>query len=487
MLSHFSCQWLKPLYNIMMSEKEAIIPLSTVLLLPDGKDQNRIYVDIIIQDDIPVLCINKDTQKKRLMPFKTLYDNNNNFWQREGNWEFYLAGDDLEKIKEKAASKPGVWESDWHTSDTEKPGVEMGYGSEYKTYAEMSVTEKTECLNDNKQRLNKLIALKKKDAAVVTEALVDTTMGAALINHTALEDALRYADDEAKRITQSIVDSTNEMIKSSTQLMTADIFNDELMATLVEKSNGTIVQHITRVYLNGIAFLSYYNDLVSTSRTIQKLRISFAEKYREFYHSLLPHLNIEDIILERVFLGGMRAIPPHLYFKWAVGFLIHDIGKASAVEYHEGESAYDRDIVIDHVKMGYKSIATKTNYPIEASLITGYHHEYYGDSAGYGYFRAYLQQCKKSNPDAKQDYCISYEIKPMLDYQALAYFPAKVLEIIDVYDSVTDPNRLYRKAMTPEEALAMMREDFIVKHKKLDVILFDIFTSFIREKEKQKG
>jgi hypothetical protein len=83
---------------------------------------------------------------------------------------------------------------------------------------------------------------------------------------------------------------------------------------------------------------------------------------------------------------------------------------------------------------------TKTNYPMEASLITGYHHEYYGDPAGYGYFRAYLQQYKKSNPAAKLDYCITYELEPMLDYHALAYFPAKVLEIIDVYDSLTDPH-----------------------------------------------
>jgi HD-GYP domain-containing protein (c-di-GMP phosphodiesterase class II) len=74
-----------------------------------------------------------------------------------------------------------------------------------------------------------------------------------------------------------------------------------------------------------------------------------------------------------------------------------------------------------------------------------------------------------------------------LDYQALAYFPAKVLEIIDVYDSVTDPHRVYRKAMLPEEALAMMRSEFIEKHRKIDLIIFDIFCAFIREQEKQKS
>jgi hypothetical protein len=242
---------------------------------------------------------------------------------------------------------------------------------------------------------------------------------------------------------------------------------------------------MTRVYLNGIAFLSYYNNLISTSSAIQKLRIKFATTYRNFYHSLLPHIDRDDVVLERVFYGGMRAIPPDLYFKWAVGFLIHDIGKANAVEYHEGEASYDRRIVIDHVKQGYRSIMTKTNYPMEASIITGYHHEYYGDADGYGYFRAYLAQYKEKNPNAKQDYCITYELEPIMDYQALAYFPAKVLEIIDVYDSVTDPHRIYRKTMTSEEALFMMKEQFVDKHRKIDAILFDIFATYIREKEKQ--
>src|SRR5215470_18518745 len=119
----------------------------------------------------------------------------------------------------------------------------------------------------------------------------------------------------------------------------------------------------------------------------------------------------------------MRAISPELLHDWAVGFLIHDIGKAAAVEYHEGESEYNRDIVTEHVKVGYTSVLNKTNYPKEAALITGYHHEYYGDQGGYGYFRSYLDQYKQANPSVKQNYCITFEVEPMLDCQALAFFP----------------------------------------------------------------
>jgi len=478
-----------------MQVKETITPLSKVLSLNGGI--NKKFVEIIIDQEIPILCINRSAQKKRLMPFKVLYDNKENFWQIEGTWEYFLTGENVNKIKELAVSKTGAWDKERPIPELQPvPDVKLkngaaqdiktaenySFGKEYRYFVEMTNQERVNCLNKDKQRLSDLITKKSKDEFTVTEALVDTTKDAAMINHATLEEAILLADDEAKKLTQNIVDTTNEMVKSSAQLLSENVFSNELMNVLVEKSNGTIVQHMTRVYLNGIAFLTYYNNLVSTSSAIQKLRISFPTKFRKIYHSLLPHINIDDINLERVFYGGMRAITPDLYLKWAVGFLIHDIGKASAVEYHEGERSYDRKIVIDHVKQGYKSIMTKTNYPIEASLITGYHHEYYGDSAGYGYFRAYLQQYKRNNPAAKQDYCITYELEPILDYQALAYFPAKILEIIDIYDSLTDPHRVYRKPMEPEEALNLMREEFITKHLKIDPILFSMFETFTKEK-----
>ncbi|MDR0464477.1 MAG: metal-dependent phosphohydrolase [Treponema sp.] len=477
-----------------MPGKEAKIPLSRIFSPQNDKYISKNYIDIIIDEDIPVLCINRESKRERLMPFKVLYDTNDNFWMQVGSWEYFFTDENFSIIKEKAASKPVDWNSKLSRADNygndddlEELDVEVGYGKEYHNFSGMSTEQKIERLNKDKKRLNDLLLQKSRNEADIAKALVDTTKDAALINHTALEDAILLADHEAKKLTQELVNSTHEMVKSSAQLVAENVFNNDMVNTLVQKSNGTIVQHMTRVYLNGIAFLSFYNNLVSTSSAIQKLRVTFAAKYRKYYHKLLPHMRIEDIVLERVFYGGMRAIPPELYFKWAVGFLIHDIGKAAAVEYHEGEGSYDRTIVIDHVKQGFKSIMTKTNYPMEASLITGYHHEYYGNPDGYGYFRAYLQQYKKQNPDAKVDYCISYDLEPIMDYNALAYFPAKVLEIIDVYDSVTDPHRAYRKAMSPEEALVMMRKEFIEKDYKIDAVLFDIFSRFIREQEKQKN
>lgn len=469
-----------------MSGKETYIPLKEILSQGDNAGLSREYVDIMLQDDIPVVCVNQDTSKSRKMPFKVMYNNKTAFWQQGGGWTYSISSIDLDKVKEKLVARPGNWEKEQPKKSkpeiTKQTVKDQGFGKKYDDIASMSTEQKISHLNLQKTKLNDLFVKKARDREIIAEALVESTSDAAIINHIALEEAMRLGDDEAKKQTQELVDSTHEMVKSSTYLFSEDVFSDELVNELVEKSNGTIVQHMTRVFLNGIAFLSYYNKLVSSSSAINKIRISFAAKYREYYQSLLPHIPPGNFTLERVFYKGMAAIPPDLFHKWSVGFLIHDIGKATAVEYHEGESEYNRDVVIEHVKIGYKSVMNKTNYPVEASLITGFHHEYYGDVSGYGYFRAYLEQYKKEYPDVKQEYCITYELEPILGYRALAYFPAKVLEIVDVYDSITDPNRAYREPVNQTEALALMRSEFIEKRHKIDPVIFDIYEAFIMDK-----
>ena len=462
-----------------------MVKKGTVVLLQEAMAENKDYIKICLREDISVICVSRETGNNKYIRFKALYENNHQFWLKNEAWEYFLSNDDFQKIKNAATGSESHQEqkTDGGRPETDKNKMEQSFGKEYESIATMPEPERVRHLIEDKNRLDNLIAQKPRQEELITEALVETAQDAMLHNHAALKNIIHLSSEEAIKQTQQLVNSTQELVKSSVQLISANIFNDELMNTLVAKSNGTILQHMTRVYLNGLAFLTYYNNLVSTSSIISKLRISLDKRQRSFYHSLLPHIHPDDFTLEKVFYGGMRAIMENDFYNWATGFLIHDIGKASAVEYHEGEAAYNRDIVIDHVKIGYTSIMNKTNYPKEAGLITGYHHEYYGDPAGYGYFRSYLEEYKKANPQAKQGFCIAYDLAQILDFETLAYFPAKVLEILDVFDSVTDPNRKYRKAMTTDEALAMMEEEFIVKHPKIDMILFDIFAKFAREKQ----
>ena len=483
-------------FGILVGMADAFVPLQTAIA--GGKE----FLEILIREDASLICINKNAGKKRPMRFNALYTNNNRFWLQKGNWEFFLSGEDFAALTAKVdalkaadglkppapgkldAPTPTPTSTSTPTAEPEnrKPDIEDGFGKEYVNISAMTQAERIAHIDKGAERLALLTARKERKKDIITETLVDTTRDAALINHATLLDAIHLADDEAKKHTQALVDSTHKLVMSSSRLVSPEIFNDELMNTLVSKSNGTVIQHMTRVFLNGLAFLAYYNEVVSSSGIINKFRITFDREYKNFYQTLLPHLGTEALNMERVFLGGMRVVPEDVFLTWATGFLIHDVGKAAAVEYHEGEGAYNRDIVVEHVKVGYSQVMNKTNYPKEAALITGYHHEYYGDPSGYGYFRLYLDQYKKANPVARQNYCISYDLNPVLDFEVLAFFPAKILEIIDVYDSVTDPNRKYRKAMLPEEAIAMMRDEFIVKHPKIDFILFEIFSRFVKER-----
>jgi len=452
----------------------------TDILIPDGKNVNQTNLDIILKEEILVFCKNKNAQRFRIMPFKTLYEINNNFWRKDQNWEFYFTKEMLDKLKEKnivepTVSKPADKEETSPDSDFLK-----GFGDDYNVIAVMTNAEKVKYLNDIKHKMDDLISRKTRDKSTITNVIVNTTRDAVMINHSALKNAFDLGDTEAKKSTQTLVFTTQEMVKSYIQLVSHDILDDDLMAKLVKSSNGTIVQHMTRVYLNGIAFLAYYNNFVSNRTAILNMRKTLNAKYRQYYQNLLPYISIDDIVLERVFQKGMLAVPPDLFVKWAVGFLIHDVGKADTVQYHEGEASYERSIVIEHVKVGYNSVINKTNYPREASLITGYHHEYYGNPEGYGYFREHLEHYQKINPQVRPEYCITFDLDSILDCHALAYFPAKILEIVDVYDSLTDPNRIYRKALNTEEAIYMMREEFITKSLKIDPLLFELFISFIK-------
>ena len=47
-----------------------------------------------------------------------------------------------------------------------------------------------------------------------------------------------------------------------------------------------------------------------------------------------------------------------------------------------------------------------------------------------------------------------------------------MLEIVDVYDALTDPGRKYRSPLKPFEAISFIRDHFLKEKVKVDPILF---------------
>ena len=485
----------------------------TLVELKTIAQNNLGVIDYLLKQGEMIYAKNKQTGKVKSIRIKALYENDQEFWLKaNGNWQFYLDKDiitsalayaarnnqkggsgssvivdedeprELEEVPESSLRNN---QSSRDSGEEQEPGnsgppdMPPNYGKEYGLIKSMDNAQRTNLLQERKHQINEALSGDPRDRAPRLEALAETTRDTALVNRAAIQEAMAMESSEAKNYTRQVVENTEEIIRMTSRLIQSEsILHDDMMARLVEKSNGTVVQHMTRVFVNAFSFLHYYNDMVSTSSIVNKLRVRFNSLYKGFYRQLLPHLHTDHVTLERVFLGGMRILTDQEINKFGVGFLVHDIGKADDIEYHEGEAAYDRDTVVAHVKRGYQAIMNKTGYSREAALITGYHHEYYGDSSGYGYFREFLANYKQANPKASVDFCMAFDMEGVIDYQALSYFPAKVLEIVDVFDSLTDKNRRYRKPLSPEEALKLIHDEFIVAKPKIDPILFDFFVDF---------
>jgi response regulator RpfG family c-di-GMP phosphodiesterase len=491
--------------------KQSYIDLTAVL-----KSDIRV-LKLLIHEGEAVVAKNRKTGKLRRIPVKALYQHNKRFYLVEGSsWNYYIPKDTADEYRRRlesqdeekggqavpqskkegpsapdetqpatggnAAGSGGKMPEGESPAEAADPHME-NMGGDYRRIKDMEEDERLSMLTGYRDKLEELSRREDAGREEKLEAIVDAGRDSALINKASIDDAFSKGDEEAKVLTAPVVEETNHMIRSLLKVMVGEAMQDRTFESLVSRSNGTVVQHMTRTFINGVSFILYYNQQVTSTGIISRMRTKFRKNFHKYYKTLLPHLLPDQINLERVFMGGMRALSEEELHAITTGFLVHDIGKVDDIEYHEGEAGYDRQTVERHVKRGYHAIMNKTNYTREAGLITGYHHEYYGDSAGYGYFREFLENYLKQNPKARTDYCIAYNMEAIVDYEALAFFPAKVLEIVDIYDALTDPNRKYRSPLSPSDAIELIRTQFIEEHLKVDPILFEIFIAYMKDQD----
>jgi len=481
-----------------MSNSEALFSIKKLFLSEMNKSKEKEIVEILLQGDIPIVCVNNEQKKKRLMPFSSLYGSGNRFWLQKQSWDYYISEDCKKKIDNLTNTESTVLNAGINSKIPEKsteaspeavlkaaPGAVVVQQTDNNDKPDTSSgnSKDTKDIVKHAAEINKLAENKISDPKVISNVLVDAVKDTAVINQNIMQDAVLCSDDEAKKLTQSMVNSTMAMVKASLSVPMEGVMQDELINTLVEKGQNPIMKHMIRSYTQGIAFFEFYNRLMSSSYVIAKLRIEFKKKYLPLYTTLLPHFDPSQLSLERVFHGGLREIPPNLIYNWSAGLLLHDVGKKTNIEYLEGEAAYDHKAAIDHVRFGMSSIVNKTNYCREVAFITGYHHDYYGNNGSYHIYTSYINNFKKKFPGKTLDFCIGFELENLVKCEVLSYFPAKVLEIIDTYDSLTDTSRVSSKILSHDEAIETMWNLYIVRHRRLDPILFDIFVKFRSAKE----
>ena len=306
--------------------------------------------------------------------------------------------------------------------------------------------------------------------------LLDVISGAFVINKTSIEENLDVDTDEAREHLRKIAQKTTLMVKSFMDILSKNKSVNNFINLLGEKSTGSTVDHMNGVFITFVSFCFYYKSYFAKGQ-VARLRATFKKKYIRLYEKMFPENPPGS--LEDVFKGGMRNFEDEEILHYSLGALLHDIGKVDNIDYFEGSEKYDRKIIMKHAPISYNMIVKTREFGYDVALLAGLHHEYYNDKSGYGI--SYILFPEKSKKYNSPKYAMSYNVDDLKNGSALAYVPAKILEIVDVFDALIDKNRKYRdREFTVDEALVIMNTDFVQKTTKIDPILFSIFTDYIK-------
>jgi hypothetical protein len=163
---------------------------------------------------------------------------------------------------------------------------------------------------------------------------------------------------------------------------------------------------------------------------------------------------------------------------FALGALMHDIGKILDLGYFENGANYDAARIKQHPILGsglfQRTYGEKYD---EARYIVGDHHNYLFHADGYGLSR--WERTRGQRTSAELQCCVADTLDAFVAGQALGFVPVELCAIIDVYDALTDEVRAQKPSMTSEEALRFMAVEFRGT-RKIDPILFDVFIDFLK-------
>ena len=290
--------------------------------------------------------------------------------------------------------------------------------------------------------------------------------------------------EQAKIENQEITETTTNLVTTIVDMVSKNTKTQKVFDELRNYSDGGVMSHSNRVFISYVNFMAFYNNLINRRHLVHKIRTSYTNKYKKFYEQVEAVFSKDNIsknlaTVEDCIDKGIKIIEDREMNLYSVGALLHDIGKVKDLDYFEGANGRDYERIKKHLFNSYALVSQTSEYPLEVILTVALHHEYYG--LGYGPYDHLYKLKLAKHPSFQIQRIMTYDAKTIDECEAFAYFPAKMLEIIDVYDALIDPARKYRdgKTFTPEEALNIMREDFIERHVKLDPILYDVFVEFL--------
>ncbi|WP_300711315.1 hypothetical protein [uncultured Brachyspira sp.] len=251
---------------------------------------------------------------------------------------------------------------------------------------------------------------------------------------------------------------------------------DNIFDNLDALKSDTTIGHINRIFITNIEAINFFNNKLNHGAA-SRLRIDFKKNYYKFSDRIYQryHLINNANTLDSNVKLGVRKIENYTINDAAIGILIHDISLDKERDYIPlPNEEKDNHSIKDYAFAKYFMRGNEG-----AVLTVSLHHEYY--SYGYGLFTELYKAALRRNPNHEIEYIISYDYKDILTLQSLTYLPAKILEVIDVYDTLT-------KSMNknPKEAVLFMKENFLEKDIKIDPIITDSFIDYLKEIKKIK-
>lgn len=422
-------------------------------------------------------CVNAGKGKTKTIPLRALYDNDREFWLRDSSeWSYFVDSSTIESILEELRLVDLEREQ---RLVIREESIEKKIGLEYISLKNANPMERVDTLTRTLKRIRGVVDSRDADEQERREAFIEASWYSWMVNKMMLDEISHLEDKDARQISFEVTRLTEKIIESLSGILKDEEKHYTYMHSLVDKSNGATLRHMIRTFVMAHRFVLYFNREMLDRGLASRLRAGFSRRYRKWYSALLPHIPEKSLTLENVFKGGLRPVKENELKIYSAGFLLHDIGKQRYIDYYEGSGDFDRSKVEAHAKTGYRMLLHKTAYSSKIAAIAGFHHEYYGHESGYGYYRDLCSLMQLDNKNLRHDSCISYDLDDLNRFRTLSYLPVKFLEIVDVFDAVTDPGRSYKSQMNAAEALGFIRSEFVENNRKLDIILFDLFVQFL--------
>jgi hypothetical protein len=337
-------------------------------------------------------------------------------------------------------------------------------------FQRMTVVEREEILDECVSKLSESEGSKKLDIALILKMV-------GVISNTFYAN---NADIEANISTQNQKENIYGVLVKSDWIVKilVNLFNQENYPyadlKIIEKiSTGSkTIDHINKVFLRFISFCVFYNEYIGKGLFTKNIRGAYKDRYHRYYKKRFPD---DEVTIEKIFRNGIRRIDKEKEMRaYVLGSLLFDIGKIRDIKYHDGTDPYNEDMVKKHALLGFNMIVKAKQYPFDVMAMSVFHHEYYGGKGSYNFTKPLLTKFSGKKPDEENiKYFISFDKDDFVNGIALAYFPCKVIEIIDVFDALTG-----KKNMPVIEALKMMKKEFITKTLKIDPILYKIFLEY---------